>query len=87
MTCTVTTPVARSPSVSLAWTVTVPSACVCAAISSACGRLSASVTVTVAVLVAPGAMLAGAVRLIVIAAGPFGVSDPVIVCPPAAIVQ
>ena len=87
MTRTVTTPVARSPSVSAACTVTVPSACVCAAIASACGKLSASVTVTVALLVAPGAMLAGAVRPIVIAAGPPEVSDPVIVSPSGAIVQ
>ncbi len=87
MTCTVTTPVAGSPSVSVACTVTVPSACVCAALAIACGRLSARVTVTLAFAVAPGAMLAGAVRLIVIAAGPPSVSEPVIVCPSGAIDQ
>src|SRR3546814_10256686 len=87
VTCTVTMQVARSPSVSRACKVTVPSDCVCASIASSCGRWSASVTVTLALAVAPGAMLAGAVRPIVIAAGPFSVSEPVIVCPSGAIDQ
>src|SRR3546814_15024571 len=76
-----------APSVSLACTVTLPSACVCAALAIACGRLSARVTVTLAFAVAPGAMLAGAVRPIVIAAGPPGVSEQVLVCPSGAIDQ
>ena len=63
------------------------SACVCASIASSCGRLSASVTVTVATAEVPGATDAGAVRLIVIAAGPPDVSEPMIVCPSGAIVQ
>src|SRR3546814_9879835 len=70
-----------SPSVSEPCTVTEPRACVCAAIASSWGRLSARVTVTVTASVAPGAMLAGADRLMVIAAGPPLVNDPVIVWP------